>query len=498
MLRLKILIIFWGWNLFSPDFVLGNALALRRSVFKITTTSNELDFKQPWKFHKQSTGTGTGFYIGNKRIITNAHVVANATFISVQRDGDHRSMPAVIEFIAHDSDLALLNVLDDKYFSGVAPLQFSGIPKLQSPVSAVGYPTGGDQLSVTEGVVSRIGYRTYVHTDSHDHLMIQVSSAINPGNSGGPVFQGRNVVGVAFQTFLRAQNVGYIIPTPIVNRFLNDIADGKYQGHPVLGLTTNRGRMSLPASTRYYGLSGGERGVVVSKVSPRSGASGVIQPGDVLTKISGLDIGVDGRVVFENERVDFESIYDLKLTGDQVQFELLRDRKLREVKVPVLKQSPPLVLGHTYEKHPRYVVIGGYVFTPLSIDYLELFGKDWYQNAPLPLRYLYLNAELDPLFSQKKEIIIMSDRLSHPVNQTIDWRGNHSVLRSLNGQSISELEDLKKFYDENQQEYLQFEFYFQQDALILPFKETKKADSEIAKKYSLGSLFWFSSIYPRG
>lgn len=53
---------------------------------------------------------------------------------------------------------------------------------------------------------------------------MQIDAPINPGNSGGPALAAGKVVGVAFQGFSEMQNVGYIVPFPVIRHFLNDIA----------------------------------------------------------------------------------------------------------------------------------------------------------------------------------------------------------------------------------------------------------------------------------
>src|SRR5437016_4809397 len=83
----------------------------------------------------------------------------------------------------------------------IAPLKFGGIPALESTVSAYGYPIGGERMSVTTGIVSRVDFRLYTHSSVDQHLAIQISAQINPGNSGGPVMQDTKVVGVAFQGY---------------------------------------------------------------------------------------------------------------------------------------------------------------------------------------------------------------------------------------------------------------------------------------------------------
>ena len=62
-----------------------------------------------------------------------------------------------------------------------------------------GFPAGGEQISYTRGVVSRIEVEGYVHIGNRAFLAVQTDAAINPGNSGGPVIQDDKVVGVAFE-----------------------------------------------------------------------------------------------------------------------------------------------------------------------------------------------------------------------------------------------------------------------------------------------------------
>jgi S1-C subfamily serine protease len=80
------------------------------------------------------------------------------------------------------------------------PVRLGRLPRLQDSVTVVGYPIGGETISVTAGVVSRIEMTAYAHSSS-ELLGIQIDAAINSGNSGGPVFSDDgSCVGVAFQS----------------------------------------------------------------------------------------------------------------------------------------------------------------------------------------------------------------------------------------------------------------------------------------------------------
>ena len=165
-------------------------------------------------------------------------MVSNARGIIVTKRNSARKHPATIKFIAHDCDLAIITLDDPAPLEGLRHLPIGEMPELDSEVRVIGYPVGGDRLSVTRGIVSRIDFRPYAHSRSDSHLIIQVDAAINPGNSGGPAIQDEKVIGVAFQGLTQADNTGYIIPTPVINRFLTDIKDQSYDNYMDIGIAT--------------------------------------------------------------------------------------------------------------------------------------------------------------------------------------------------------------------------------------------------------------------
>ncbi|KAJ0112015.1 hypothetical protein Patl1_01100 [Pistacia atlantica] len=119
--------------------------------------------------------------------------------VKVKRRGDDTKYVAKVLARGVDCDIALLSVESEEFWKDAKPLQLGQLPRLQDPVTVVGYPLGGDTISVTKGVVSRIEVTSYAHGSS-DLLGIQIDAAINPGNSGGPAFNDQGeCIGVAFQ-----------------------------------------------------------------------------------------------------------------------------------------------------------------------------------------------------------------------------------------------------------------------------------------------------------
>ena len=177
--------------------VLADA-SIKTAVVKIYTVNNRYNYHEPWQMQGQSTFQGSGVIIQGKKILTNAHVVSDQTFIQVRRAGKAKKYTAHIEIVAHESDLAILRVDDGSFFKGIEPLEIGPLPDAQDKVSVYGFPEGGDKLSITEGVVSRVEHSNYTHSGAY-LLACQIDAPINSGNSGGPVIKDDKIIGIAFQ-----------------------------------------------------------------------------------------------------------------------------------------------------------------------------------------------------------------------------------------------------------------------------------------------------------
>src|SRR6266851_2532628 len=354
---------------------------IQKSLVRITATEVAPDYRAPWNAGMLGRGIGAGFVIEGNRIMTNAHVVSNSRYLTVERDDDPNKYPAKVLFVAHDCDLALITVDSPNFYKNMVPLKFGGIPELESTVSAYGYPIGGERMSVTTGIVSRIDFQLYTHSSIDSHLAIQISAQINPGNSGGPVMQNAKVVGVAFQGYSGdvAQGVAYMIPTPVINRFLKDISNGHYDEYPDLAITY--AKLQNPAQRKFLGLKDDGRGVLVSSVVAAGPSDGILYPGDVLLAIDGHPIASDANVELDGERVEMPEVVERKFKHDSVKFDIWRDKQSTSGSVQLDTVPPYLMQSHKYDVRLRYLLYGGLLFQPLSLDLLEA-----YQQTDLRLR----------------------------------------------------------------------------------------------------------------
>ena len=111
------------------------------------------------------------------------------------------------------------------------------LPNTQEEVLVYGFPKGGDTLSITKGVISRIEHEVYAQSNL-PFLAAQIDAPINPGNSGGPAINNNNIVGIIMQTLLKSESIGYMVPPPVIKHFLEDIENGQYDGYTSLGVRT--------------------------------------------------------------------------------------------------------------------------------------------------------------------------------------------------------------------------------------------------------------------
>lgn len=437
------------WSLGASGLIAAGGISnLRKGVVRINAISQIPDYSVPWNPGRITRGKGTGFLISGGRILTNAHVSSNARLITLEKEGDPRRYEARIRFIANDCDLAMLEVPDKSFFEGMTPLELGGVPSLDSTVVVLGYPIGGQRLSVTRGVVSRIDFQVYSHSSVDSHLAIQIDAAINPGNSGGPVVQDGKVVGVAFQGYSGnvAQNVGYMIPVPVLRRFLKDVEDGRYDRY--VDLCIRQFPLLNEAHRRALGLGPGDHGVVVGSVLKSSASKDLLRVGDVLLSIDGLPIFSNGYVDMEGERLRMEEVVERKFKGDDVRLKILRQGREMEVNVPLSSTWPHLMQARRHGVKPRFVLFGGLVFQPLSHGLIRARNiKD------INILYHYSHFVSEDIYLKRPEIVVLSRVLSDPANVYLKGFVN-SIVDKINGRVIRTLEDVSAAFKDSADHYV--------------------------------------------
>ncbi|KZV41908.1 protease Do-like 2, chloroplastic [Dorcoceras hygrometricum] len=456
--------------------------AFLNAVVKVYCTHTAPDYSLPWQKQRQYTSTGSAFMIGDGMLLTNAHCVEHDTQVKVKRRGDDTKYAAKVLARGVECDIALLSVESEEFWEGSEPLQFGRLPNLQDSVTVVGYPLGGETISVSKGVVSRIEVTSYAHGSS-ELLGIQIDAAINPGNSGGPAFNDQGeCIGVAFQVYRsdEAENIGYVIPSTVVSHFLEDYErNGKYTGFPSLGVLLQK--LENPALRACLNVPSNE-GVLVRKIEPTSNASNVLKEGDVIVSFDDVSVGCEGTVPFRSTgRIAFRYLISQKFTGDVSELGIIRGGNSMKVQV-VLNPRVHLVPYHIDGGQPSYLIVAGLVFTPLSEP---LIGEECEDNIGLKL---LTKARYSMARFEGEQIVILSQVLANEVNIGYEDMSNEQAryVLKLNGTRIRNIHHLAHLVDTCKDKYLIFEFE-DNFLVVLEREQAIGSSTSILKGYGIPS-----------
>ncbi|EOD21943.1 hypothetical protein EMIHUDRAFT_74740 [Emiliania huxleyi CCMP1516] len=436
-------------------------------VVKVYSVHCSVNVAMPWSNKPQEESTGSGFTMrqqhdGQLVILTNAHCVADATYVEVRKAGDSQKHVAQVARIAHECDLATLTVSDDAFWEGVEPLEFGPMPSLQDEVSVVGYPEGGEGVSVTQGVVSRIEIQRYAHSGAN-LLAVQIDAAINPGNSGGPALNADgDVIGVAFQNQLDSQNIGYVIPAPIIAHYLVDDAPSdprRPAGFPSLGIFWQAPRPAARSSRRSYLGMEGRTGVRIRGVAPTAPAAALLRTGDVLLEPDGSHQPPPPRAnhpphqpttrtralpprpdtpLGGQERLSFAHLIHLKFAHQTIGLRVLRAGEARHTHLVPVRPLQRLIPPTAYDEPLPYFIYAGLVFVPFVEPYLHEWGDDWQQDAPHELVQLVLSGAQSEAAEQP---VLLSRVLPSPQTAGYLTLADRRVL-SVNGERVLNLRQM--------------------------------------------------------
>ena len=464
----------------STAAMLMAADAVRDSVVKISVTQRAPNFAQPWTKSTAQEASGTGFIIAGRRILTNAHVVQYASQIYVQPHQSADKLPAKVLGISQGIDLAVLGLADDDgFFDSRPPLELAeGLPQVKGTVNVYGYPLGGEQMSVTEGIISRIDFAPYYYRTAG--LRLQIDAALNPGNSGGPALSEGRVVGVAFSGIKMAENIGYLIPVEEINAFLADVADGHYDGKPRLRDDTQT--LENDAIREKLGLGKGVGGAMITRAH-REDKDYPLRRGDVILKIGDHALDNASRVqVASDLQLPFQYLVPQLAHEGKVKFTIKRNGETLEIETPVTAEDS-LAIPFLHGDYPRYFIYGPLVFSPASQEFMALATRTLgvaliERGSPLIKRLTDR-----PAFEGEELVIVPSQMFTHRLTKGYS-APTFSVLSHLNGIPVRNLKHLVELLKYNTAEYLEFHFPGA-ETLVFRREEINAATDEILTDNSI-------------
>lgn len=405
---------------------------LQNTVVQILVTRVERNILQPYQVPTPSRACGSGFIMSaDGEIITNAHVVNQATSIMVQMPafGKHQFEVDLVG-IMPEKDLALLKfreedkALIEKTLGKVVFLELGDSDTVvrSQEILALGYPLGQESLKSTTGVIS-----------GHESGMIQMSAAINPGSSGGPSIDtcGR-VIGINAAGIVEAQNVGYIIPINDLKTFLKDLRSGGLVRKPYIGIY-----QSMVTEDLVKALGNPQPGgTYVVEVLEDSPLKGQLLPGDMIYEVNGLPVDMYGEMTVpwsEDKLATAEYISRLSV-GQKVSIVAYRNGKRKQFVCTFdrKKLAPVRAVYPGYEELP-FEAFGGYVVMPLTLNHVPHLLK----LAPGLAKYGEEKNQHEPA-------LIISYVLPDSPAYRARLRLQGSIIKNVNGKKVLTLQDLQK------------------------------------------------------
>ena len=471
-----------------PSVEGGNANSIENSVVKVFTTIRYPNVYKPWTKEAPIEATGSGVVIEGNRILTNAHVVTYAAQVQIQGNQAGDKISATVEAIDPGMDLAVLKLDSEKFFDLHPPLpRATTLPKVADAVMAYGYPKGGDSISITKGVVSRIEFSSYYFPVCG--LRIQIDAAINPGNSGGPAMACNKMIGIAYSYLSDAQNVGYIIPCEEIELFLKDIPSGKFHGKPAMFDETQT--LENTALRSFLKLDNGVTGVVVNRPLS-SDRDYPLKKWDVITKIGDAPVDNQGMIKLENNLyVNFRYLVQNIARNGKLSLTVVRGGKTLCVELPVLP-TRPTAISSLNANYPSYFIYGPLVFSTATTDLIKGYLKksaNEHVISTLITRGSSLVTRVDdkPAFEGEQLVVVPSPFFPHKISQGYGTPAL-CVVKSINGIPIKNLKHLVEVLRDARDEYITFVFdMHNSETLVFRRSEILVATDEILKDNGIPS-----------
>ncbi|KAF7120039.1 hypothetical protein RHSIM_Rhsim13G0040800 [Rhododendron simsii] len=444
------------------------------SLVKVLCWRSPPNFLRPrGQWRPKYPSTSSGFIVKGRKVLTCARCVDHHTEVQLKKPNSDTLYAATVVAVALECDLAILTVSDDKFWEGVVPVEFGDLPAPGEKLAIMGFPDG--KFSMITTIVSKV---SMIKSSSclAEHLGVQVDVAIVVGTPGSPVFNKRGkCVGMAFQSC--KDDKSDIIAASVIDHVLQDYdKNGAYTGFPTLGIVWQN--MEYPDLRLFLKMGHGQQGILIIEVKPNYPEYEILKPNDIILSIDGINIGNDGTVPFsQGQRMPFSYLLTQKYTGDTVDLEVLRNSEIRKynLKLTAHKQFKPAnISGRPFSHY----IVAGFVFTTLSIPYLQ-------SEYGLSLRNLSKELIWQALYEERVVISkVLKSGTSNGYDH-MDYLENAQVL-AVNGMPVQSLKSFASIVESCNEEFLEF-ILDKPKKLVLHTASAKARTPDILKMHNIPS-----------
>ncbi|MFZ4774181.1 MAG: PDZ domain-containing protein [Terrimicrobiaceae bacterium] len=467
----------------SAEKVVG---ANNPSILRVNSTNQAYDFFRPWTKKAPMTRRGLGTLIEGGRILVTAELVANNTFIELEKAGTAEKSSATVERVDYECNLAILRPTDPDFIKGMKPMALDRGVRVGDRATVLQLEPNGE-IAETTGVVTSIAVGGYP-LDNMGLLLFRLSAPMQQrdGSFTLPAVRNGKLLGLLMRYDARSQTAD-LISAPVIEHFLKEAGKAIYGGFARAGIAFSSTRD--PQLRRYIGLNE-PGGVFITEVlSSGTADKAGVRKGDVILAVDGKPIDQDGNYDDpEFGRIAFSHLTNtISHPGDTLTFRIFRDGNILElpIKLEVRDRSKILSESYVVDRAPRFIILGGVVFMELSRPYLQEWGADWPKEAPQ--RLVYYDAFQNELPQDRGKIVFISQILPSP--DTLGYENlDNLVVSKVNGREIRSLDDLAEAAKHPVDGFQKIELEEDPGVLFLDAAAIEANRDKLIQKYSLPAL----------
>ena len=416
------------------------------NIFQVMSTSQEYLPTHPWQKRAPTARYGYGINIGKGRVLTTEHLVRNSNLIELRQEQRGKKIRAKVLIADPQVDLAILQVIDPPANWPQQPQQLLSEIKLKTDLTILQFDSTY-QIQQSEAELIKISMLSLPNA-KYSSLAFQLLTDLNVNGEGAPVMKGDLLAGLMI-SYSDSTRTGYMIPYPVIKRFLDDANQNNYTGFAMGGFMW----MPLidPTKRAFLGAPRTNRGVKILRCVPESGAYQVLKQNDVITELDNHKIDSLG---FYNDpkfgRLNFT--YIIKghhLPGETIPVKLIRQGRELEVQLPLthIQDYTSLIPENITGKRPEYLVYGGLVIRELTGRYLQSYGSEWQSRISARLVQYYQTRNMIPA-KKGQHLVILAKILPHPINVGYQGYANR-IITAVNSRPINNMADVFRIVHED-------------------------------------------------
>jgi hypothetical protein len=462
------------------------------SVVRVNVTSQGWDFQRPWGKRQPATKRAIGAvisYNGGTRVLVTADLVQNWTYVEFEAPEGGRKATATVDVVDYEANLAILKTEEEDFVKG--------LPRLAIAESAIGDTLevwqleNNGRLLITSGSMTTAEHISYPIEGALLAYRATVQMQVRDSSFTLPVVNRGKLTGVLMSYDSQSKNAN-IVAAPVINHFLKDAVDGKYEGFPRGGYGFSP--MRDPALRRYAKVPADvQGGIMITELVPGGSAekSG-IKKGDVLLAVDNYAVDQDGN--FDDPAYGKTALGHLLSThhfvGDKLTFHLLRDGEKKSAEVILARKYPKDYVSDPYiiDTPPRFYVLGGFILQELSRQYLREFAGPGERGRRPPTRLAYYDRYQHELFDGTRKKVVFISRVL-PTASTVGYEDiNSIVVTKINGMELQSLDDVAIAIAKPVNGFHEIDLAESPTRVYLDAAETDKIERQVQMQYRIPSM----------